>query len=182
MAETIDILERVSGAIVAATQEQFPDLYVEAHREDRKAPPVPACLIDLTEFVDGDDSGTGQLGVVATFEARFIIGFRQGAGKSAKMEVRKLAGAWAAFARLQRWGCPVGPAQVLGGFCDDFDPELDKYEVWRVEWTQEIDLGGSVWDNDGIRPERVFLGVTPEIGPDHIDDYVQVAGPVEASA
>ena len=169
-------LDHLHDAIVAATTAQFPDLAtVEFYREDRKGLPMPACLLELTdmEAAPDFDPGTDQLAVLATFEAQLVIGFRQ-PGKSAKREIRKLAGAFAAWVRLQRWGCPVGPAQVVGAFPDDFEPELDQFECWRVEWQQIIHLGETVWTNDGTTPTAVFVSQVPLVGAAHADEYDQV--------
>ena len=165
-------LDAVHEGIVSTIREAFPQLKtVEAYRLDRKNLPVPACLIELTEMETGvdPDPGTEQLPVMARFEAQFVIGFRQGL-KNPKLEVRKLAAAFAAFAKFQRWGCPIGPAEIVGIYGDDFDPELDQFEVWRVEWQQIIHLGTAiVWD-DGVTPTPV-ASFSPDIGIDHENDY-----------
>jgi hypothetical protein len=180
-ANTETTLDAVHAGIVSAISAKFPDLQtVEAYRLDRKSLKVPACLVELTDWdtrVD-PDPGTEQLAVMARFEARFIMSFRQGAANP-KLEVRKLAAAFAAFAKFQRWGCPIGPAEILSAAPDDFDPELDQFEVWCVEWQQIIHLGASVWEMppDWI-PTEVYLGFAPDIGPEHIDDYI---GPLTGS-
>jgi len=176
-ANTVTTLEAVHEGIVAAIKAQFSTLKtVEAYRLDRKNLPVPACLVELTEL-DGAmeiDPGTEQLAVNARFEARFVIGFRQGANNP-KLEVRKLAAAFAAFARLNRWGCPIGPADVIGCYQDDFDPELDQFECWRVEWQQVIHLGDTIWKDDGEVPTP-FFSWSPEIGAGHANDYTDPEG------
>lgn len=165
-------LDQVHAGIVNAIRAQFPDLQtVEAYRLDRKHLPVPACLVELVELESAPDldPGTEQLAVQARFEARLVIGFRQGAANP-KLEIRKLAAAVAAFARLKRWGCPIGPAKVIGAYPDDFDPELDQFECWRVEWTNVLHLGSTVWKDGGATPEPVFSWA-PDIGPGHEPDY-----------
>lgn len=172
-ANTVTTLDAVHAGIVSALQAQFPALHVEAYRLDRKTLPVPACLIELTELEAGDmDPGTEQQAVSARFEAKLVIGFRQGLNNP-KLEIRKLAAAVTAFVRLQRWGCPIGPAEVIGAYPDDFDPELDQFECWRVEWQQVIHLGETVW-TDGTAPDRVFVGFTPNTGPENQGDYVEL--------
>lgn len=171
-ANTVTTLDAVHSGIVAAIKAQFPDLKtVEAYRLDRKNLPVPACLVECTELDAAPevDPGTEQLAVNARFEARFVIGFRQG-GKNPKLEVRKLAAAFAAFALRKRWGCPIGPAEVIGAYQDDFDPELDQYECWRVEWQQVIHLGDTVWKDDGEVPTP-FFSWSPQIGEAHAPAY-----------
>ncbi len=177
-ADTEVTLDQLHDAIVAAIQAQFPDLQtVEFYSDQRTdAMPKPACLLELAEMdaAPDIDPGTEQLAMQCRFEARLVIGFRT---VKAKLEIRKLAGAFAAWLRKenQRWGLPVGPAEVIGCYQDDFVPDLDQYEVWRVEWVQVIHLGESVWKDDGTEvPTTVYLGQYPEIGLAHVDDYVQV--------
>lgn len=174
-ANTEVTLEQVHAAIVAAIGAQFPDLHVEAYRQDRKLLPVPACMVELTEMQGAPelDPGTEQLAVTATFEAQLVMPFRQ-AGKNPRLEVRKLAAAVAAFAHLNRWGCPIGPAEVTGAFPDDFEAELDQFEVWRVEWQQVIHLGNTVWTDTGTQPSVVLVSHAPLIGLPYQDEYEQV--------
>ena len=163
-------LTEVYDGIVGAIAAKFPDLHVEAEREDRSRPPIPACLIELAELepAPDNDPGTDQLAVVAVFEAQLIMGFKQ-PGKNAKREVRELAASLAAFARLQRWDLPIGPAEGIGAYPDDFAPELDQFECWRVEWRQIVHLGNSAWNNDGSPPTTVMVA---EPGA---DEYAQLA-------
>jgi hypothetical protein len=169
-------LDALHAAIETAIKAAFPDLQtVEFYRDDRGDHiPVPACLLELTEFENTptDDAGTGQIAMNARFEARFILGFKT---PKVKLEARKLAAAFAAWLKLRRWpGVPTDEAQVIGAYPDDFAPELDKYEVWRVEWQQLVFLGESAWKNDGVPVTTVFIGFAPNTGPEHIQDYVQL--------
>lgn len=175
MTTTEVTLDQVHDGIVSTLAAKFPALHVEAYREDRKTLPIPACLIQLDEMEvsPDDDRGTGQLAVMATFCALLVLPFKL-PGQNPMREVRNMAAAVAAFARLQRWGCPIGPAMVLGAYQDDFRPELDQYECWKVEWQQIIHLGEDVWKG-GTRPHTIMGSWTPEIGIPHEPDYVQVA-------
>lgn len=190
-------LDVLHNAIIEDIQKQFPDLKtVEFYRgegnegDDRRTLPVPACLLVLTEFEpsDDDDPMTGQLAVLANFEAELIIRFTT---PNAKRSIRNLAASFAAWLRMRRWTDPndpakklaTGPAMVSGAYQDDFssvmpgqrEKPLDQYEIWKVEWRQLVILGESIWTDEGTTPTTVYLGAAPEIGPDHIDDYVQVA-------
>lgn len=180
-ADTITTLDAVHDGIIAAIAAQFPGLKtVDAYLLDRRNLPVPACLIELTEMdaVPDDDLGTGQLAVVARFEALLVIGFRQGC-RNPKREIRNLAAKVAAFVRLQRWGQPVGAAEVIGAYPDDFGPELDQYECWRVEWTQYMMLGtDNAWadDNEGAPPSQVLASFAPDIGSSNEGSYIDITG------
>lgn len=159
---------------------QFPALQtVEAYREedDRTTPVVtPACLLEMDEMetADGLDPGTEQIALTARFAARFILGMRT---KDVKLQTRKLAGAFAAYLRKNpRWpGVVTSPAEVIGCYPDAFDPRLDQFEVWRVEWAHVLHIGDSVWKPEGLAPTTVFLGMAPDIGAGNEDKYVQVA-------
>ena len=195
-ADTAIDLDKLHLAIATDIKARFPELAtVEFYRgeghNDRKSLPVPACLLDLTEFEasPSDNSGSGQLSVVANFEAALVISFKT---PDAKRKLRKLAASVAAWLHNHRWvnpdntakRLPTGPCEVIGAYRDDFqgmmagerDRPLDQFEIWKVEWRQKVDLGESVWNETGLVPNQIFLGISPEIGPDHVDDYVQVAG------
>ena len=75
---------------------------------------------------------------------------------------------------MQRWGLPVGAADVLGCRPDDFDPGLEQYECWRVEWQQVIHLGTSDWTSDGATPTDPAVSFVPAIGAEHEADYLHL--------
>lgn len=167
-------LDTLHQAVIDAVAAQFPAVQtVEDYREDRKRLPLPAILIELDDFeaAPDEDPGTEQLAARCRFVARIVIGFRTA---NAEREIRKLAAALAAFVHLNRWGQPVEPAQVLTAAPDDFDPDLDQFVVWSVEWQQIVHLGVSVWTNEGEIPTEVLFSVAPDIGPANVDDYEAV--------
>lgn len=167
-------LDQLLDAIEASISAAFPEiLLVRAFHDDRRNLPVPACLIDLIDLEPTDNPGTGQFAAIVHIEASLIIGFREA---SAKRRVAKLAANVAHHAMGQRWGLPIAPAVITACAPSDFDPELDQYEVWAVEWQQEVHFGTSIWDNDGTQPGRVFIGLSPEIGPAHVEAYTEITG------
>lgn len=177
-------LDALHDAIEADIQAQFPGLQtVEFYRTDeRRSLTVPAVLLDLTEFEaqPESDPGTEQLSVVARFEAEIIMGFRT---PNVKREIRNFAAAFAAWMRLRRFtreNVRTGPAQVIGCYPDDFNPELDQYEVWRVEWLQELHLGDTVWTNEGVVPTRIMVGYSPDVGTGNEAEYTEIALPPAA--
>lgn len=178
-------LDALHDAIVLAIKTQFPDLVtVEFYRTDeRKGPQLPAVLLDLCEFESEPDldDGTEQLAVSARFEAQIIFGFKS---PKVKREIRKFAAAFAAWMRLRRWtGISTDAAMVTSCHPDEFDPRLDEYEVWCVEWTQGLYLGNNVWTNGGALPTDVWVGYKPNIGTGHEADYTNLNdGPVPPNA
>lgn len=183
-ANTEITLDELHQAIESAIRAQFPDLKLvsfyreENERAELRKDELPACLLELSEMEPTPevDPGTEQLAVNARFEARLIIGFRT---PRAKLEIRKLAAALAVFLRLKRWPhptepgktVPTGPAEVIAIMPDEFSPELDRYEVWRVEWTQALHLGEGIWKDDGVTPGTPLYSWVPEIGQGHEGDY-----------
>lgn len=166
-------LDALVAAIEASIRATFPDLaLVEAWREDRTNLPVPACLIDLVDLEPVEDIGTEQLPVQARFEARIITGFRE---PDAKRLTLKRAAALGLHVRGQRWGQPVAPAEVTSIERDEFDPDMDAYEIWRVDWQQVIHIGASVWDNEGVTPTEVVFSTAPDIGPGNEGSYAPLA-------
>jgi hypothetical protein len=189
-------LDTLHEAIVADIQAQYPDLRtVEFYRgegnehDDRKSLSCPACLLNLSEYEpsEEDDPGTGQLAIVAHFEAELIIKFST---PNAKRSIRKLAAAFAAWLHNRRWTnpsgttpkLPTGPCMVVCAYQDDFssimpgkrDQHLDQFEIWKIEWRQKIHLGESVWKDEGETPAIVYVGITPDIGLENIDKYIKV--------
>jgi|GEM_PF-805806 len=149
-------LNQLHQSIIDAIALQFPDLAtVDDYHEERKRLASPACLIELADMEGSPDDapGTEQLAMLARFEARIIIGFRTA---NAKREIRKLAAAIGVFIQANRFGQPISPAEVTAITPDDFSPELDQYEVWRIEWQHIIHLGATVWDGNNF-PARMEI-------------------------
>jgi hypothetical protein len=54
------------------------------------------------------------------------------------------------------------------------DIERQKVALWAVRWTQNVLVGESLFDDDGVVPTDLYVGITPDIGPGHEQDYVKV--------
>lgn len=178
-------LTKLHAAIAADIAAQFPAFQtVQFYREEDERTPLtadqmPACLMQLSDMEPAgraDQPGTTQFAVDARFEARVIIGFRT---PHAKVEIRKLAGALAVFISNRKWvdpddatkKLPTLSAEVTAVASDDFHEQLDRFEVWRVEWVHRIHLGATIYDGVGVIPGEVYYSWLPEIGAAHEDDY-----------
>jgi len=179
-------------AIIKDIKERFPSLVnVEFFPDEPEANtrmPVPACLLDVSEMeVDLDeDPGTGQTPTRLSFSAFLVIsGLQDG---NTKLQIRLMAAALVSWLKMRHWRdprdpgteeepnhLPSDPAMPVGAYRDDFDPRLDRYEVWRVDWEQVIYLGKSDFDSSFL-PSRVWLGLAPDIGAEHREDYVEITG------
>ncbi len=170
-------LAALHAAVRDAIAARFPELAtVETYREDRTLPPLPACLIEMEDMEPSDDPdpGTGQIALAARWRARLILGFRT---PEAALAVRRMAAALAHLVHLNRWGQPVAPARVGLVGPDDFEPDLDRYSVWSVEWEQVVHVGESIWGGEGTLPIEVLMGLAPAIGPENEGVYDPVVEP-----
>jgi hypothetical protein len=177
-ADTEIDLDALHDAVVAAIVAGMPAVAsVQSYPSERTALNLPAILVDLEDMEAAPDAdpGTEQLAVLTRWRARLILGFRTA---DVYRQVRKGAGQLAHLVHLNRWGMPVGPARVTIVGPDPFDPDLDQYEAWVVEWEQVVHLGASVWGDEGIVPQTVYLGLEPETGLENIDKYIQIEPPL----
>lgn len=169
---TLDALHTVIAAQIAAAFPSFET--VEFYRDDEDAAvPTPACLLEMTEADPQPDSdaGTGQWPVMLRFEARVVMPNR---GPAVRLEIRKAATALAAWLNLRRWGsdAPSDECQVIACEKDEFAPNVDKFQVWRVEWAQLVMLGETAWTNEGVVPTDVLYSFVPEVGAAYEEAYV----------
>lgn len=180
-------LAALHAAILSAAAAAFPGVHFEFYRDDRTNLPFgdgaagndprAYVLMELDEFEPSDavDPGTEQLAMMAKFSANVIM---KTLPVDARLSVRVLAAAFAAFLRKQSRFSPStvlqGSTEVVGCYKDDFNQELDKYEVWRVDWVQNVWLGiGDVWlpEPGATPPDQVFFSFAPLIGASHETDY-----------
>lgn len=180
-------LAALHAAIVTQSAAAFPGVHFEFYREDRKNlplgdgqddnPPRAYVLLELSEMDASErDPGTEQQAMTVKFEAEVVM---KALKQEAKVQVRALAGAFAAYLRKRgRWPAVLnGPPVVVGCYRDDFSPELDQYEVWRVEWTQEVWLGEStVWKPSGTTPTQVLFSFVPFVGIPYEPEYRDITG------
>jgi hypothetical protein len=173
-ADTAIDLEALMEAVVARIRAAFPS-FVTVNDFDalRTGLALPACLITLEDFEAEPEADplTGQLALLVRWRARVVIGFKTPA---AKREIRKLAAALGFFIHGQRWGLPVEAAAVTVIAPDDFEPSLDQFEVWSVDFQQMINLGESVWVNDGVIPDVVLSNWTRDGDAPVEGDFDQV--------
>lgn len=189
MADALDGIDLsiLHQKIVAAFAEQFPTDFnlIAFYRdeEERRAPKVtelPALLLELTELEpDTENDANGeQLPVIARFEARVVINAMQDkvlSVETAKIKVRALAAklAYYLYKHKRFHKLPAGALSVDSIVEDAFYPELDRYEVWRVDFSIPVLIGESVWISGGITPTPVYSW-SPNIGTEHEQDYEDI--------
>lgn len=175
-------LTTLHEAIKTALAAQFPSVTVDYYNRPGVKVPAPAIFFEL-ESIDPatpSDMGTEQLEVLLTFSANVICTYKAGQ----KLAVRLLAANLAKFVHKNKFGQAVTPGIFTGSVMESFSAPEDEYESWRVSWTHTALLGVSYWEsftdgdvseapNGGV-PQSLMLGFSPDIGPAHINDYVEV--------
>lgn len=173
-------LECLHQNIQERFQAQFPQFkLIEFYREEEERRPpspeqLPALFLALSEFeLDiENDMGSEQLPLIARFEARVIDTFDQ---DNAKLKIRTLTTQLAYYIfKNKRFhiskDCMAGPAVLDAIEQDNFSPELDRYKVWRIDFSVQINIGDNIWKQEGQTPIPVF-NYAPVIGTQHLTDY-----------
>jgi len=181
-AETEITLDQYYTAVIEDIKSAFPVFNtVEFDRGDidTNAPTLPALLLEITEFEDDDsDLQTEAWHCLAHVDIRVLLSFKT---PNAKLECRKLAVALAHWLRFKRFThpdkpdkkLPTGPVLLTGCYLDDFD-ELENFEVWRIEFTQAMTIGPSVFVEEGETPSQIYSSFSPDIGSGKEDIYSEV--------
>jgi hypothetical protein len=156
---------------------------IEHYTRPAKTFATPAIFFELTGIdpqSDGDDSGSEQFNASLSFSTYVCCSYR---AESAKLVVRELVAKLIEEIWDNSWSLPVSGAEIITAQPDQFSVEpggtgigtSQAFEVWRIDWTQDVKLGASVWATDPETiPTNVFCGWDPKIGIDHVADYDQV--------
>ncbi|WP_084403935.1 hypothetical protein [Marinobacterium litorale] len=121
---------------------------------------LPAIFLDLAELEPARDPGTGELALIAHWEARVLVSDRQ--PEAVLWSLVQAVMLWLydhAWAELN-----VGRANIKQAAPDHFSPEYQGHRIWLVEWTHTLRVGESIWAGEGIVPDTVILGWNGEAG------------------
>lgn len=168
-------IDKLHADILAAVKAQFPDFKtVEFYRDDEaEVFPLPACLLAMSEPdpLPDSDNGTGQWPLLLRFEAHIVMGHTSPA---TRINVRKAALAMATWLYQRGRFAPCDPTQVIACEPDEFAPQADKFQIWRVEFVMRGYLGQTAWNNDGTVPTDVVYSWSPAIGTGNEGAYTPV--------
>ena len=166
-------LPELHEAVKAALKAKFPQVTVDYYSRPGEKIAIPAIFFELEsiEAANPTDSGTEQLEVLLRFSAECITSYKHGG----KLSARLFAASVASFVQRNRFGKPITPGRFTSSASESFRQAEDAYESWSVKWTHMAYLGTSVWDDEGVIPEHVYLGFAPGIGTGHEADYIEVA-------
>lgn len=141
---------------------------VEEYSEQKKRFITPAVFLEVSSLDREDDPGTGEVAMSVRVDCYVVVSFKT---HKAKAVVRDLSSDLAVHLHGNRFGMPVAPSQLIGCYPDGFGDDQEQFETWRVEFDQVVHLGQNVWDEEGILPVEVYLGIAPEVGVEHVDKY-----------
>lgn len=145
------------NAICTTLKKEIPAIQTcEVYPAIRKELIAPAVFVELSSFEKGNDHGTEELALKARFEARIMI---DSTIENAAIIVRTLAAEVARVVNKNTWNVKnVSPGEFISAEIDGFRPELDAYLVWIVDWSHQLHLGKSVWEEGKIKPHKIALG------------------------
>lgn len=178
MTDKLHNLEQLHEAMRAGLAAKLPDVPTVAHYPaEGAAPALPAILIELAQLEPGRDPGSGEVGLRGRFLARVVA---DAAEPGAELRVRELAARLALAIKDESWNLPVGMAQFVRAAPDTLaEPGR---AAWRLEWTQEFELGEPAWPYPDGAGVALMLGLDPDTGPGHEARYWQAgAEPVAAT-
>ncbi len=149
-------LDQLHQAIIDTLKAGFPNIQNVFDYSDQPLNriPKPALSIQLTEMeiLPDEDSGDEALPVNASFTLYVMFNNNE---PNTERSIRKLSSDLALFIKGQRWGLTgIFPAQVERFGIDQFEPSIDRSLIWSVEFSQQLWIGKSVW-NDEAFPARV---------------------------
>lgn len=69
----------------------------------------------------------------------------------------------------------VGSPSELGAK-NLFTGEIDRQKIsmWAIRFTQKMRIGSSMFDSEGEVPSQLYVGIAPEIGAAHEQDYIEI--------
>lgn len=143
---------------------------------------TPAVFVSIPAWEPGEGT-TGQTYVDLTCDLYLVCDkSATSAGHKPGVYITALA------ADLSQWvdGADFGltsvyPAIFTGSEVDGFDPNMDDYLVRRVSFVQSVAFGEDPFASNVAPLLSVWLGVVPDVGPEHIADYTLIAGQSEVA-
>jgi hypothetical protein len=166
-------LAEFADALAAKLSAKLPDVpvvSVDAPPQTQRRLQLPAVYLLIADFEPLTEAGDSRLLVDARWEALCI--FDPNAERP-DLGLRALAARVAvALHEIRRPVAGQGHIRLARAGENYFRPEMDGYLSWVVEFAVEIALGEL--DPEGIAPSEIYIGNSPAIGENHVDDYEKI--------
>lgn len=133
---------------------------------------TPCTLIHITGWkAANNDEHNGQTRLNLEIQLLVVV---SRATKNYQHMVRNFAAELSCLVSGSSFGMPYPPAQLVGAQPYTLDKALDGYAAWGVNYQHQVDLGQNLFEFNGYTPRNVWVGVSPDIGSGHQDDYQQM--------
>lgn len=150
----------------------------DSYPEEKTQLATPAVFLSIANWSPGDGVTTGQSSIALECELYIVC------DRSATTEIKRPAVfVQSCAADLTQWIAGhqfdiegLEGAVFKGAEPDAFDPNLDDYLVWRIDFSQGAVMGADPFESKGGPFKGVFLGKAPDIGSAHVNDYRQIYG------
>lgn len=132
---------------------------------------TPCALFAVTGFGEsGEDDGTGRFFPQLQCELFVVVDMET---ENSQRLVRDAAMALSMHIHDCRFGLKIKGAKWTSAQPDGFVPELDEYDVWSIQFTQDVEIGEVLISAPVVNEKKVSM--SPDIGREHEEDYTDVA-------
>ncbi|MBL5919768.1 hypothetical protein I7V28_01290 [Lelliottia amnigena] len=176
----LSVLEQIPWAVTTGA---YPDLPGDDF-------PTPAVFFNVARWERAETSLGGNITLSITGNFYILRHFVAGEGEdetvqgSAETRVRNAALKMSDWLEGRQFGPGTSPAVFDSAepMVWDFGDGGSPYSIWSVSFTQLLAVGQDPFDDSGAPTLKEFwLGVFPEVGKDHKDDYILLAKSGESS-
>ena len=167
-------LKYFHDAILQVVADHFNDkVHVLAYPEELSQVKTPAVLLEMESGEEGQDLGDDRTALRCQFALHCVLGFKT---EDIGLAVRDFSSQVFVLLKDNQFGLgrDVSRPENINISPGEFKPGAAGYESWCVTWEQTIFLGSSAWDDTGVVPETVMLGIAPDIGFGHEPDYEDI--------
>ena len=161
-------------AIIQAVADHFSGkVYVLAYPEELSQVQTPAVLLEMESGEEGQELADDRTALRCQFALHCVLGFKT---ENIGLAVRDFSSQIFILLKNNLFGLgrDVSRPENINMSPGEFKPGAAGYESWCVTWEQTIFLGSTAWDDAGVVPEMVLLGIAPDIGIGHEPDYKDI--------
>ncbi|KAB8307259.1 hypothetical protein EH228_14745 [Erwinia endophytica] len=163
--------EAVIGALQRISWVRDADTYPEKDAPKFSGLVTPAVYFELNEWTDNGGT-TGQLEVTLDCDLYVVVDAAGAGNEKPAIFLRAAAADLTQWINGQQFGLSgVEPATFIAATKDEFDPRMDDYLVWRITFNQNAAFGEDPFASTGQPLKQAWLGIAPDIGQQHVDDY-----------
>lgn len=136
---------------------------------------TPGVFISVLGIVSSEEIGTGETDLELAMASYVLTADTRGLPRD--VAAVNLVEALSLRIIGSRWGIsggvhPAGKVKANNLYSGDLD--RIGIAMWGISWRQKVRLGENLWADEGSVPTELYVGIAPEIGLEHEDDYTLV--------